>query len=89
MSSVKTAAVAVVAALSAAIPAGAAGAVWAIHDMEKHMYFRDTPTGRQADTWRDGNLQELIVEAVNCGANPTHPDYVADADCDGEGVEVP
>lgn len=81
----RTAIVATVAALVTAVPAGAVGAVWAIHDMEKHMYFRDTATGRQADNWRDWNLRQQINEAINCGASPNHPDYVSDADCDGQG----
>jgi hypothetical protein len=85
----KTAIIALVTAAATAIPSGAAGAVWAIHDMEKHMYFRDTPTGRQADTWRDLNLRQQINEAVNCGAAIGHPDFVNDADCDGEGMPVP
>lgn len=64
-------------------PAGAAGVIYGIHYMEQHMYFRDTPTGRQADTWRDQNLRQQINEALNCEAD------FGDPDCDPEGVEVP
>ena len=82
----KTVIVALVTAAAAAVPAGAAGAIYGIHYMEKTMYFRDSPTGRQADTWRDENLRELLVRAINCnGGNEFHPDYQGDADCDGEG----
>jgi hypothetical protein len=93
MSKMKTTLIAFTTALVTAVPAGGAGAVWGIHQMEKHMYLRDTPTGRQADNWRDANLGQLIkntvnplvVDAVNCGAETANTKYVGDADCDGEG----
>lgn len=52
-------------AVVTAVPAGAAGAIYGIHYMEKHMLARDTPTGRQADSWRDANLEPLIRRQVN------------------------
>lgn len=50
---------------------------------------RSTPTGRQFDDDVSLIIRQQVNEAVNCGAAEGHPSFVNDADCDGEGVEVP
>lgn len=42
-------------------------------------------TGNEFRQFVQEVINPLVVAAVNCGANPSHPDYQADADCDGEG----